>query len=228
MKIIPVEQNSLEWLLARSGIPTASEFDALISPLWKIRTGQGVDTYLAQKVAEKWLGGPLPGFQTLDMEFGQIREEEAIPFYEFQFGESIQRVGLVTTDDGRTGCSPDGLIGDDGGIEVKCPEAKTHVKYLLAGVVPADYLAQVHGSMFVTGRKWWKFLSYRRNFPPLVLTVERDDEIQKQIGIALDAFLARLDEAMAEMEKLNGGPPSRRKIEMPKPPPVETFDLPQL
>ena len=110
-------QNSLEWLQARSGIPTASEFDALVTPELKIRTGETPTSYLHKKIAEAWQGGPLPQFQGLDMEFGHIREEEAIPWFELEYGVPVQRVALVTTDDGRIGCSPDGLIGEDGGIE---------------------------------------------------------------------------------------------------------------
>lgn len=217
MKIIPCEQNSLEWLVARAGVPTASEWDALISPTWEIRKGQMPTTYLAQKVAESWLQGPLPGFMSLDMEYGKIREEEAIPRYEFDFSETVQRVGFVTTDDGRLGCSPDGLIADDGGIEIKCPEAKTHVGYLLNGEVPTQYLAQIHGSMMVTGRAWWKFFSYRRRFPTLVKLVERDDKIQAIIKEALEGFLVKFDKAMTKLEEINGGPRPQKPKLTPKP-----------
>lgn len=205
MKIIDVAQNSLEWLVARAGIPTASEFDNLVTPKFEKRKGQMPESYLARKLAEAWLHGPLPGYQTLDMEFGKILEEEARPWYEFTFNEPVQRVGLVTTDDGRIGCSPDGLIGEDGGIEIKCPEAHTHVRYLLDGEVPDHYLAQVHGSMFVTGRPYWKFLSYRRRFPPLVKVVERDDHIQAILEDVIGSFMERFDEAMARLVEMNGG-----------------------
>lgn len=219
MKIIPVEQNSLDWLMARSGIPTCSEFDNLLTPKFEIRKGQTPETYLARKVAEAWIGGPLPGFMTIDMELGKIREEEAIPWYEFEMTEKVERVGLVTTDDGRIGCSPDGLIGDDGGIEVKCPEAHTQVRYLLEGGVPDQYLAQVHGAMFVTGRKWWRFLSYRRGFPPVMVLVERDEKIQATIGEALSGFLAKFHAAINKLEQINDGPPKRnvyKPVEQPR------------
>lgn len=205
-------QNSLEWLQARSGIPTASEFDSLVTPEWKIKTGAGPATYIHKKVAEAWQGGPLPQFQSLDMEFGHIREEEALPWFELEYGVQVQRVALVTTDDGRIGCSPDGLLGEDSGLECKCPAAHTHVEYVLGGVIPKEDPAQVHGSMFVTGRKWWKFLSYRRGFPPLVLEIERDDKIQAVLAEALEQFLAKFDAAMAKMAEINGGPPRRRPI----------------
>ncbi|MDE2105725.1 MAG: YqaJ viral recombinase family protein [Patescibacteria group bacterium] len=204
-------QRSVEWMLAHVGIPTASEWGNLLTPEWKIRKGGMPDTYLCKKVAEKWLDGPLPGFGTFVTEQGNILEDEAIPWYEFEFGERIDRVGFCVSDDGLTGCSPDGLFGAtensaEGGIEIKCPAAYTHVGYLLDGVVPDEYLAQVHGCMFVTGAKWWKFLSYRRNFPALILTVERDEEIQEKIAEALAIFLARFQAANERLEEINCGP----------------------
>jgi len=205
------EQGSLEWLLARAGIPTASEFDALVTPEFKVRTGQMPLSYLAAKVAEAWQGGPLPGFQSFATEQGSILEDEAIPWFELEHSCTVDRVGFITTDDGRIGCSPDGLLGEDGGIEIKCPEAHTHTKYLLAGELPKDYAAQVHGSMFVTGRPWWKFLSYRRHFPPLLLTIARDDEIQDNLAEALADFVADFQQAMMTMIEKNGGPPPPRK-----------------
>lgn len=209
MKIDPSAQNSLEWLLARSGVVTASEMDALITPKFKIKTGEGPKSYLAQKVAEKWIGGPLPSFMTLDMEFGKILEEECLPAYEFQTNDTITRVGLCLTDDGRVGCSPDGLLGDDGGIEAKCPRPDTHVKYLLNGEVPDDYLVQVHAAMYVTGRPWWRFVSYHRRLPMLILTVQRDEEKQAIIAEALTMFLAYYDDAYNRLCDINGGPPAR-------------------
>lgn len=205
-------QRSLEWMQARAGKPTASEFDALLTPKFEVRKGQMPQTYLAKKVAEAWLGGPLAGFNTFDMDQGNILEEEALPWYELEFGAKVDRVGLCTTDDERVACSPDGLLGDSCGLEVKCPEVHTHVGYLLAGVLPPDYAAQVHGSMFVTGMSEWKFLSYCRRFPPLLLTVERDEAIQQSIADALGAFLERFDAAMKRLTEINGGPPVRKEF----------------
>ena len=211
MKIIRCEQNSVEWMIARAGVVTASEMDALISPLWKIRTGDGVQTYLAQKLAEQWIGGPLPSVQgVFDMEQGKILEDEARPFYTLTTGEEVQPVGFIISDDGRIGCSPDGLIGEDSGVEIKCPKMETHIRYLLAGELPKDYAAQVHFSMFVTGRPKWKFMSYRRNFPPLILTVERDEEIMAAMQSALDKFFESFDLAMEKLVRLNGGLPNQK------------------
>jgi len=209
MKVHDAEQGSLGWMMDRVGVVTASEFDSILTPDFKIRTGEMPKTYLAKKVAERWTGSPMPGFNVWDMDQGHFLEEEAIPFYTLETGQEVQRVGLITTDDGRVGCSPDGLLGDDSGIEVKSPAMHTHVQYVLGGVLPKDYTAQVHGAMFVTGRKSWRFLSYRRHFPPLILTIERDEEIQEKIQDALTIFLAQMDAAMLKLEEINGGPPNR-------------------
>lgn len=148
------------------------------------------------------------------MEQGRILEEEAIPWFEYEFGEQIERVGLIMTDDGTVGCSPDGLLGEDGGIEIKCPYSETHIKYLLDNKLPADYAAQVHGSLYVTGREWWKFVSYRRGFPAFVLKVNRDNAIIRQIDAALQAFQEKFNTAWATLIELNGGelPPKREPM----------------
>lgn len=207
MKIHDAKQGTPEWLHARAGIPTASEFKQILTPLFKIRTGDMPNSFLNRKVAEAWLGHPLEEHQSFAqksraMEQGQILEGEAIPWYEFAREMKIQRVGLCLTDDGRVGCSPDGLIAEDEGIEIKCPEADTHVGYLREGVLPDEYAAQVHGSMYVTGRPRWRFLSYRRSFPPFELLVERDEAIQSRIGEALAKFLSDLDAALAQLKAI--------------------------
>ncbi len=215
MIVSPHAQRTVDWMIARSGIPTASEFSSIVTPLFKARTGEMPKTYLYKKIAEWWMGGPLSGFNIFDMDQGNTLEEEAIPWYELEHNVEIQRVGFITTDDGRVGCSPDGLIGDDCGIEIKCPAVHTHVGYVLAGTLPDEYAAQVHGAMYVTGRPSWKFLSYCRNFPPLLIHVLRDDKIQAQLHEALIDFLEAFELAKVKMQEANGGPP--RRVVIPKP-----------
>jgi len=203
------QQGSLEWMVARAGIPTASEFDNLLSPTWELRKGQMPQTYLNRKLAEWWAGGPISGFNSFDMEQGNILEEEAKPWFTLETGKEIEPVGFCTSDDGSIGASPDGLIGEDCGIEIKCPESPTHIGYLLNGELPKDYLAQVHGSMFVTGRPRWLFMSYRRRHPNLLICIERDEEIQEKIAEALALFLAKFQAGKERLIEINGGPPTR-------------------
>lgn len=206
-----MEQGTKEWLQVRAGIPTASEFKALITPLWKKRTGDGVETYLHKKLAERWQGCPLEAsFSGGSLEQGKLKEEEAIPWYEFDNDIEVDRVGFITTLDGKSGCSPDGLIGDDGGLEFKCPDPHTHVGYLLGGVLPDEYSAQVHGTMLVTGRPWWRFVSYSRGFPTFDLLVMRDEKIIAAMQEAVDAFNVRLDDAFEKLTKMDRDNPSAK------------------
>lgn len=209
MKVHSAQPNSAEWLQARAGIPTASDFDNIVTPLFAIRTGAMPFSYLARKVAEKWIGGPLPdSFTSIDMEIGQVLEERALPCFELETGLQLHRVGLVTNDEGTIGCSPDALIGDDAGLEAKCPRSDTHVKYLLNGALPLEYAAQVHGSMYVTGRSHWYFMSYCRRMPPFILRLARDEKIMAvfdDVFYGENGFLDRLDDAFEQLVKANGG-----------------------
>lgn len=192
-------QGELEWLKLRLGKPTASEFDRILTPLFATKTGEGPLTYLSEKIAEHILGHALPGgFDgSYDTDQGENLEMEARGWFGFEHDCEVRQVGFVTADDGRCGCSPDGLIGEDAGMELKCPKAETHVRYKLAGGVPKDYLPQVHGSIYVTGRKRWYFMSYHRRFEPHVVLVERDEAIMRKIGAALASFYESFDKALS-------------------------------
>lgn len=202
MKVVNVKQGTDEWLRARIGIPTASDFDNLVTPNFQTKDGAARETYLYRKLTEKVMGFPLDNAGSWAMEQGTILETEAIPYYELVYDIPVQRVGFCTTDDGRIGCSPDGLIGDDDGLEVKCPLPQTHLRYLLEGGIPKDYMAQIHGAMFVTGRAKWTFLSYSRQFPALVVHVERDERIQGILRNTLEAFLLKFDSSLAKVKAM--------------------------
>jgi hypothetical protein len=178
-------------------------------------------TYLAKKLAEWWQGGPLLEYNTFDMEQGQLLEESAKPTFTLETGKQITNVGFVTTDDCLIGCSPDGLLEPDSGIEIKCPRIETHVRYLLAGGVPKDYLAQVHGSMYVTKRKTWNFYSFRRHLPPLLIEVKWNDEIQETLEQALGDFMDSFETGKKRLCEINGGPPKRITIPQPAPTPAD-------
>ena len=117
---------------------------------------------------------------------GMGREPMARAWYAFEMDVEVTEVGLCLSDCERYGCSPDGLVGDEGGIELKCPNLETHAKYLLDGVLPAEYKCQVHGELLVTGRKWFDFVSFSEGMPPFRIRVEPDkftlalkDELEK-------------------------------------------------
>lgn len=214
-----IEQGSVDWCILRSGKVTASEMDALVSPLGKVRTGEGVSTYLNQKLCEIWTGGPLIALQgVFDVDQGRLLEERARPAFTIHTGIEVHQVSFIETDNGRAGCSPDAMISDKSGVEIKCPRMDTHVGYLLAGELPKQYVAQVQSSMLVTGFATWHFFSYNRQLPPLHLVIERDEDYQEALQEAVDAFLARLDAAMARLIELNGGQPPKRPTFIPPAP----------
>jgi len=202
MKIYPCDQGGSEWLQARVGKVTASEAGELLTPEFEIRKGETPKTYLARKLAEHILGRPLEGFTSFSTEQGELLEMEARSWFALEFDgvHKVRQVGFVEGDDGRCGCSPDALLDKDGGLELKAPQPTNHVKYLLDGKLPKDYAVQVHFSMFVTGRPWWYFMSYRRKFAPFVLRVERDEAIIEKIREALAKFYKDFDAALAKLK----------------------------
>jgi hypothetical protein len=212
MKIIKdIEQGSCDWLLLRAGKVTASGLKNILTPAFKIRTGEMAKTYMMQVLAERWIGGNLPQISgVFDLEYGKIIEGEARDFFTMNTGLAVESVAFIEADDERFGASPDGIINDCEGLELKAPAIVTHLKYLNEGVVPEEYLCQIHGSLYASGFKRWHFCSYRRNFPPLILTVERDEKIMATIAEALELFFENLDAAMAKLVKLNGGLPNQK------------------
>lgn len=200
-------QGSNEWLALRSQYPTASEFDQLVSPAkLKVRAGKTIASYVATKLAEKWLGSPLQGFSSGQMDQGSIRETEAWPWYALEYERELTRPGFIVSADGRCGCSPDAIVeADRFGLEIKCPDADTHVGYLLEGGLPPQYKTQVQGSMLVTGWDSWTFLSYHPRFAQLVVDVPRDETIIEALREGLETFWRFFDDGWARLIEANGG-----------------------
>jgi hypothetical protein len=230
MKIHNMEQGGVDWSIMRSGKVTASGMDSLITPLGKVRTGEGVKTYMTELLAERWIGGPLPAVQGVwDLDQGKILEEYARPAFTLETGLEVATVGFIEHDNGRMGASPDGLvIGRQAGLEIKCPHIENHIRYLLDGKVPQQYVAQVQFSMLVTGYPQWYFCSFRRSFPPLVVLVDRDDKFHAAMEDALAGFFADLDAAYKRLCELNGGPPPSKQTSMPLQYEPETSDKPDV
>lgn len=201
MKIVQCDQGSPEWKKARLGIVTASEMDSLVSPEGKVRTGAGVETYLYKKVCERVLGFA-PDFGSFAMEQGVILETEARPWYAFTNDETVIQAGFCLSDCGRIGASPDGLVGEDGGLEIKCLQPPHSLEVLLKNEVPKEHVIQVQTSLYVTRRKWWDFLSYSRQFPAVVIRCYPEPKLQAAIKEATDAFNVKFDAACAKIKAM--------------------------
>lgn len=187
LEIIDCEQGSPAWFAARAGLPTASEFSVVMA---KGKDGGASVTrakYMRQLAGEILTGEPAPeGFSNWATDRGHALEDEARQYYAFTRDIEPQRVGFLRGD--IAGCSPDSLIGDDGGLEIKIAIPGVQIDRLMRGYLPPEHRAQVHGSMWVSGRPWWDFISYCPRLPPLIIRVERDAEYIALIERAVIAF----------------------------------------
>lgn len=202
MKIHNVTQGEVEWFRLRMGRPTASEFDRILKPsTLEVRAPSELRKYVYEKAAESWLGHALPKGGGHATEQGHMLEDEARNWYSWEYEANLRNVGFVESEDGLCGCSPDAL-GEDFGVELKNPYAQTHVGYLCGGVVPLDYVCQVQGSLYVTGLPEWRFVSYRRGFPGLVVVVKREDENMAKIAAGVAAFHKEYAHVMERLKEV--------------------------
>jgi hypothetical protein len=160
-----VEQGTPEWFLARDLKMTASEAKTIATG------GKGLMTYCRRLVLEHILPNNRQTLTTPDMDRGHLLEPEARKWYSSVMDREVRTVGFIEKDK-YTGCSPDGLIGEDGGLEIKSPSDKTFLDYVVDGGYNPDYYWQCQMSMLVTGRKWWDLVLYNPNYKQVAI-IER-------------------------------------------------------
>lgn len=198
MTIMDTAQRSEQWYAARRGLPTCSRFDKILTAA-KGLPSSAQETLICELLAESILP-PQQGVirpMTSDMEQGVILEAEARCCYELEYAtEPVREVGFVVHDSGMFGGSPDALVGESGGVEIKCPQGATHIGYVRDGVLPNEYKCQLHGNMIVTGRRRWAFFSYARNLPSFHINVQWDDFTEK-LAAELLKFCAKYNGARA-------------------------------
>jgi hypothetical protein len=199
--VINTPQRSEAWFAARRGIPTASRFDRILTAAKGLPSASQsalIDELIAESICPPDVGLIKQQYTSDEMLAGIRLEAEGRCCYELEFAKwPVHEVGFVLHASGMFGGSPDALVGDVGGVEIKCPAAATHVGYIREGGLPPAYKCQVHGYMVVTGRKQWSFFSYARNFEPFHLNVEADAFTAK-LEAELLAFCARYNEARAK------------------------------
>ena len=194
LEIIDCEQGSIDWHRARLGIPTASRFaDILAKGDGKMRA-----RYLRDLAGEIYTGEPdTEGFTNAHMERGKLWEADAREHYAFTNDVEPQQVGFIRN--GRAGASPDSLIGDAGGLEIKTALRHIQIERLQRGGMPPEHKAQVQGCLWITGREWWDFMSYAPGLPPLIVRVPRDEAYIDQLTKAVDAFNEEQDALVASI-----------------------------
>jgi putative phage-type endonuclease len=178
MRIILHEQRSEGWFAARRGVPTASSFNRLITSAGK--RSASADGYIDELIAEKITGESKFFPTTAAMQHGIDTEPKARAYYEFMHEVDVLEIGLCLHDTIDAGASPDGLIGNDGLIEIKCPQAHTMVKYWRDNAknsrIPIEYLPQVQGQLWITERDWCDVLCYHESIKPMLIRVFRDED----------------------------------------------------
>lgn len=196
MKIIDVLQSTPEWHKARCGIPTSSEFDKLLTTKGEVSKQR--QKYLYQLAGETITGIAEETYQNAVMQRGKEMEAEARQLYQLITGKEVKEIGFCLADG--YGASPDGLVGEDGLVEIKCPTMAVHVGYLLDNAFPLDYFQQCQGQLLVTERKWVDFMSYYPGIKPLIIRVMRDEKFIKALKIELEVFCRELPEIVAKIK----------------------------
>ena len=199
---IEIKQGSSDWLALRCGIPTASKFASIITPA-KMEYSKAAHGYAAQLIGEQILGHPLDidSPDTIWTERGTEMEDEARKWLELERGYDIRQVAFVTSDDGTEGCSPDGLVGDDGAVELKVRSAKAHMSCLL-GLEDVASVTQTQGILRVTQRQWIDVCGYSPKLPPVLYRVTPDETFQKALGVCLAQFKADMAKARKRLEAI--------------------------
>ena len=197
-------QGSPEWLSERAGKVTASMVSAVLA---KPETA-GFRDYQAQLVAEILTGKPQGSdYTNAAMQFGTEMEPLARSAYEAETGFPVDEVGFCQHPTiNRAGASPDGLVGNSGLVEIKCPKVATHLAYLIAGVVPVGYKNQMMWQMACSGRDWCDFASFRPDLPEhlqlFIIRYKRDPARIIELETAVVAFLDTVDKMINQLKKV--------------------------
>jgi putative phage-type endonuclease len=191
-----IEQGSADWFAERLGKVTASRVADVIA---RTKTGWGASraNYMAQLVAERLSGNLAPTFTSAEMQWGTDNEPTARKMYEFMTNSDVDPAPFVLHRSiADCGASPDGFVGADGLVEIKCPNTATHIETLLSGVVAGKYITQMMWQMACTGRQWADFVSFDPRMPEsmqiFIKRVPRDDAMIASLENDVTDFLNEL------------------------------------
>jgi len=206
---LEIKQGTEEWHQIRLGKVTASRVSDVMS---KIKSGEsaGRKNYKMDLVVERLTNTPTSSFTNAAMAWGTETEPLARMAYEVHSGNFVETVAFIQHPSIEWfGCSPDGLIGSEGNLEIKCPNTSTHIDYLLAGVPPAKYVPQMQTQMACTGAKWCDFVSFDPRLPDelqlLVVRLDRDEAYIQQIEDEVKQFLDEVKQIYSQLKARNNG-----------------------
>ena len=205
MRIVECEQGTPEWAIARAGRVTASRICDVMA---KIKSGEAASrrNYRAEIIAEILTGMPAEQYVSAEMQRGTEQEPFARAAYEVRKDVMVDQLGFIlhpTIE--RSGGSPDGLVGTDGMVEIKCPNTATHIGYILSGTIPSEYQLQMQWNMACAERSWSDFVSYDSRLPDeyqlFIVRMERDEKRIAEIGGEVESFLAEVDSTIAALKQ---------------------------
>ncbi len=191
MKIFRCEQGTEEWFAVKLGKVSASHFSDVLNKK------SGRRTYMYRLLGERLSGESYEAYSNKTMERGSEVEAEARAYYEALYGV-VEQVGFVQLND-NVGCSPDGLPGTDGLIEIKCPFPSTHARYIIENTLPTAHKPQVQGNLWITGRQWCDFISFDPRVkarPFWKIRVYRDEKYISELHIQIQMFVNELNKMM--------------------------------
>lgn len=194
-------QGSPAWHQARCGRATVSCYSDILAK------GKGItrEKYLRKVVAERMTGKPIETFHNGHMDRGEEQEPYGRMAYEALTGHFVDEVGFIPHPTLMTGCSPDGLIGSDGGLEGKSVIPTVQIETVLRGGYPPEHKPQIQGSLWITARQWWDFFSYSPDMPGrlqlYVFRVVRDENYIATLATEVAAFLGEVDALCNQLMK---------------------------
>lgn len=204
MQIINCQQGSEEWLKARLGIPSASNFSKIVTSTGKL--SESLRKYAEELVSDMLIIEPEEGYKNADMLRGNELEPEAAQAYQEYTFNTVEECGFMIKDG--AGYSPDRMVDENGLIEIKCPNKVTHTKYLLDKKLPIKYLQQCQGGLMVSNRKWLDFISFHPNFKGdnklFIIRVFRNEEFIKKLVIGIKRVIEIRNELLEKIREKNG------------------------
>lgn len=193
-------QGSPEWFEKRKGKMTASEAQAIGN------NGKGLETYIKGLMAEFYSSGEKEIYTNKDLERGKELEQYARDMYELENDCKVEQVGFIELNE-FVGCSPDGLIGEDGGIEIKSVNDVNHFALILNGEkgIESKYVWQVQMNLLITGRKWWDYVSYNPNFEQslIVFRILPDQEKHKKLLAGIELGIKQIKEIKNKINEVS-------------------------
>lgn len=220
MKIVTAKQGTSEWFSARAGKCTGSRVADALCFLKSGKESAARENYRVQLVGEVLTGIPMSGgFFSPEMQWGVENEALARASYEMGRDVMVDDMGFALHDTiERFGGSPDGLVGEDGIIEIKCPKTATHLQWMLADVVPPEHEPQMASYLAITGRAWCDFISFDPRLPSrhqlFIKRMQRDEQRLREMEAGVVQFLAEVDALIDVLNRRNPGKEAQPKAKL--------------